>query len=160
MFLSSFSPAILAKLHFSRQRYCFFRTYASAKRIFLIKSYISPLFSSPISLPFGQISPAFTLYFIFPAFTPYTIHQPITSPHKMTRIIHFFAAKLAYINQKHYFCNGKAIFPLTNDVNKLLRQLWNTNLVLAVVLHLFVSTIIPLSANAQASYSLLLRVPI
>ena len=44
----------MAKLHFSRQRYCFFRTYASAKRIFFIKSHISPLFSSPypFSSPF------------------------------------------------------------------------------------------------------------
>ena len=35
-------------------KYCFFRTYASAKRIFLIKSHISPLFSSPypFSSPF------------------------------------------------------------------------------------------------------------
>ena len=34
----------MAKLHFSRQRYCFFRTYASAMRIFFVKSQISPLF--------------------------------------------------------------------------------------------------------------------
>ena len=35
-------------------KYCFFRTYASARRIFLIKSHISPLFSSPypFSSPF------------------------------------------------------------------------------------------------------------
>ena len=49
-----FLLAILAKPHFSRQRYCFFRTYASAKRIFLIKSHNLPLFSSPnpLSSPF------------------------------------------------------------------------------------------------------------
>ena len=35
-------------------KYCFFRTYASAKRIFLIKSHNLPLFSSPnpLSSPF------------------------------------------------------------------------------------------------------------
>ena len=53
--------------------------------------------------------------------------------------MHFFASKLAYITQKHYFC-----------VKNILTQLWNTNLVLAVVLHLFASTIIPLNANVQA----------
>ena len=45
MFLSIFLLAIAAKLHISRQRYCFFRTYASAKRIFLIKSHNLPLFA-------------------------------------------------------------------------------------------------------------------
>ena len=44
----------MAKLHFSRQRYYFFRIYASAKRIFLIKSHISSLFLHliPFSSPF------------------------------------------------------------------------------------------------------------
>ena len=106
-------------------KYCFFRTYASAKRIFLIKSYISPLFSSPISLPFGQISPVFTLYLIFPAFTPYTIHQPIPSPHKITRIIHFFASKLAYIKKEYYLCSEiVAISVLVCDKIKP-KQIWN-----------------------------------
>jgi hypothetical protein len=61
--------------------------------------------------------------------------------------MHFFASKLAYITQKHYFC-----------VKNILTQLWNTNLVLAVVLHLFASMRIPLSANVQAWNSLLLLV--
>ena len=38
----------------------------------------------------------------------YTLHLTpypnLHSNHKMTRIIHFFASKLAYITQKHYFC--------------------------------------------------------
>ena len=44
----------------------------------------------------------------------------------------------------------KRFFFSQNDVNKIYKQLWNTNLVLDVVLCLFVSTRIPLSANAQA----------
>ena len=40
----------------------------------------------------------------------------------------------------------------------ILKQLWNTNLVLDVVPHLFVSTRIPPNANAQAWYSHLLYV--
>ena len=48
--------------------------------------------------------------------------------------------------------------PSQNDVNKILSQLWNTNLALDVVLRLFVSTRILLCANAQAWYSLLLLV--
>ena len=53
-FFRAFQPAILAKLHISRQRYCFFHTYASARHIFLIKSHNLPLFSSPnpLSSPF------------------------------------------------------------------------------------------------------------
>ena len=38
----------------------------------------------------------------------------------------------------------------TTFASNILKQLWNTNLVLAVVLHLFVSTRIPLNANVQA----------
>ena len=44
MFYSIFLLAKAAKLHISRQRYCFFCTYASAMRIFFVKSQISPLF--------------------------------------------------------------------------------------------------------------------
>ena len=58
MFLSIFLLAILAKLHFSRQRYCFFRTYASAMRIFLIKSHISSLFLHLIPL----VPPSYATY--------------------------------------------------------------------------------------------------
>ena len=47
-----------------------------------------------------------------------------------------------------FFCiyHPKALLLHQNILN----QLWNTNFVLAVVLHLFVSTIIPLNANVQA----------
>ena len=44
-FFRAFQPAILAKPQNTRQRYYFFRTYASAKRIFLIKSHNLPLFA-------------------------------------------------------------------------------------------------------------------
>ena len=54
MFLSIFLLAKAAKLHISRQRYCFFCTYASAKRIFFNKKSYFTSFSSPypFSSPF------------------------------------------------------------------------------------------------------------
>ena len=62
MFLSIFSLAIAAKLHISRQRYYFFRTYASAKHIFLIKSHNLPLFA---------------LFFAFSTTLPRTIYRAL-----------------------------------------------------------------------------------
>ena len=38
--------------------------------------------------------------------TLYTLHQP-HSLQKMTRILHFFASRLAYINKKYYLCGEK-----------------------------------------------------
>ena len=53
-------------------------------------------------------------------------------------------------------CHPKALLLHQNILN----QLWNINLVLAVVLRLFVSTRIPLSANVQAwnSHPLLVHI--
>ena len=53
-------------------------------------------------------------------------------------------------------CHPKALLLHQN----ILKQLWNTNLVLAVVQRLFVSTRIPPNANVQAWNSLLLLVHI
>ena len=57
MFFSIFLPAKAAKAHISRQRYCFFRTYASTKHIFLIKSHISLLFLLPFPCHLGKYHP-------------------------------------------------------------------------------------------------------
>ena len=106
MFFSSFSynfACYIGETTFFATKVLLFSHIRKRETYFFNKKSYFPSFSSPISLSFGQISPAFT---------PYTLHHPY-SPHKMTRIIHFFASKLAYINQKHYFCNGKAIFLLT-----------------------------------------------
>ena len=54
-----------AKSPFSRQRYCFFRTYASAKHIFFIQSHISPLFLLRFPFANGLANPPclYTLHF-------------------------------------------------------------------------------------------------
>ena len=67
MFFSTFLLAKAAKLHISRQRYYFFRTYASAKHIFLIKSHISLLFLLPFPCHLGKYHPP--LHLTPPLFT-------------------------------------------------------------------------------------------
>ena len=81
--------------------------------------------------------------------TLYTLHPTLYTIHSTP-----YTRKIAL--QGNFSCTyqKKALLLRQN----ILSQLWNTNLVLAVVLHLFVSTRIPLSANVQAWNSLLLLV--
>ena len=70
--------------------------------------------------------------------------------------LHFTPKKIAQKCDFSCIYHPKALLLHQN----ILKQLWNTNLVLAVVLRLFVSTRIPLSANVQAWNSLPLLVHI
>ena len=130
-----FATKVLLFLHIRKREINFFDK----------KSYFLSC-SSPISLHLGEYHRPLHS-------TPYTLHL---TPEKSLSKVNF----LAHIKKKYYFCDRKAIFPSQNDVNNRLKQLWNTNLVLAVVLCLFVSTRIPPSANVQAWGSLLLFVRI
>ena len=100
MFLSSFSYNFarqIGETAYFATKVLLFSHIRKRETYFFYKKSNFASFSSPISLSFGQISPAFT---------PYTLHHPYL-PHKMTRITHFFASKLAYINKKQYLCSEK-----------------------------------------------------
>ena len=129
----------MAKLHFSRQRYCFFRTYASAKHIFFIKSHISPLFLLRFHFAngLGKYLPPL-----------HSTQKKSHSPCAYAILLLPLRSNLLY----HYL--------LWEQPSLSFQQLWNTNLVLDVVLHLFVSTRIPLNANVQAwnSHPLLVHI--
>ncbi len=111
MFFSIFLLAKAAKLHISRQRYCFFRIYASAKHIFLIKSHISLLFLLPFPCHLGKYHPPLHLIL-------YTTPTTFTSQNDANNTL--FRIKTCIYQPKALLLQRESNYsPHKNDVNNI-----------------------------------------
>ena len=92
----AFLFAIMSKRTFSRQRYYFFRIYASARRIFLRKSYILPLFL----LLFPFVIPLYATYLPSTLFLK-TINLIYYPPPNITCLYTLHSSRYTLHQKKH-----------------------------------------------------------
>ena len=124
MFLSIFLLAKAAKLHISRQRYCFFCTYASAKRIFFNKKSYFPSFLLPFPCHLGKYHPPLHL-------TLYTTPTTFTSQNDANNTLFhiktcIYQPKALLLQRKSDFSPHKMMWIryLGNYGTQILSSLW------------------------------------